>query len=296
MKISVTGFEIIEGNHAAEQAENFMSLFDGFIQQRSLKSEYIIAINFFIFTANNEAYQQHIQELKKQLPEYIRNNIPLTILAHAPASGKKISAELWYIEDPGDVIFSNRITGGNIYRVIQAGKEKLVISGGIESNTRAGNISEAAEKVFQCMDEILIAEGLNFSNIIRQWNYIENITAVDKDDGHSYQHYQQFNNIRSQYYDGTAFKYGYPAATGIGIKSGGVIVSFFAASEKFFSITSLENSLQKSAFEYSREVLIGDKEYRGCTKCPPKFSRAKSIVRGNSEQILISGTASIRGQ
>ena len=65
---------------------------------------------------------------------------------------------------------------------------------------------------------MLRREGFPLNSIIRQWNYIERITAFDGQD----QHYQAFNNARSGFYSKTEWTNGYPAATGIGANLGGI--------------------------------------------------------------------------
>ena len=64
----------------------------------------------------------------------------------------------------------------------------------------------------------------------QQWNYIENIvgTFTDSESEVVKQNYQQFNDVRSQYYGRSDFSQGYPAATGIGMNTGGVVIDFIA--------------------------------------------------------------------
>jgi enamine deaminase RidA (YjgF/YER057c/UK114 family) len=172
--------------------------------------------------------------------------------------------------------------------------EKLVIANGIEAGRQNHEIPEDSERVFGIMERILLSEGMNFSNIFRQWNYIEDITHVEKESEITSQHYQVFNNIRSKYYAKADFHQGYPSATGIGTRAGGVLVSFYALKQNGYQFFSLENPLQKAAFEYTDEVLIGDSDYEGYSKCTPKFARAKLVSNSETEQVFISGTASIR--
>ena len=172
--------------------------------------------------------------------------------------------------------------------------ETWVVANGICTGRKIHQIAEDAAWVFGMMEAILESEGMTFSNIFRQWNYIEGITRVEDHDSPATQHYQIFNNVRSSFYSKAKFNNGYPAATGIGTNAGGVIVSFYATSQTGSDVISLENPLQKAAFDYSKEVLIGDDEYEGFCKCTPKFARAKLISNTSSVQVYISGTASIR--
>jgi enamine deaminase RidA (YjgF/YER057c/UK114 family) len=140
--------------------------------------------------------------------------------------------------------------------------------------------------------DILSAEGLSIHHIIRQWNYIENIAWLD-DVEDSEQNYQQFNDVRATYYEKGDFKYGYPAATGIGMDTGGVIIDFLALSESDqVRIRPIKNPGQIDAHRYSELVLEGSSS----RKCTPKFERAKLVSIGSRHYIYVSGTASILGE
>jgi hypothetical protein len=75
-----------------------------------------------------------------------------------------------------------------------------------------------------------------------------------------------------------------------------VVVSFYAAKAIDLKVSSVENPLQKAAFDYSNEVLIGDAKYQGFCKSTPKFCRAKYLENEATKQVFVSGTASIRDE
>jgi enamine deaminase RidA (YjgF/YER057c/UK114 family) len=294
MKLSVIAFESKTGETLEEQVSDCLDQLDVFISNASFTLKNIISINFFLDAGNAEVYHDLTRRLEKCLPAQIRTGVPVAFLAQAPANGALVSAEVCCITNLEDAEVHAKTEDGNLFLVIQNKKgEKLVIANGIGANNGHRSITEDAEEVFGVMAKILHSEGLDFSDIFRQWNYIENITAVESDERKS-QHYQQFNNVRSDYYSSADFKQGYPAATGIGTRAGGVIVSFFAASPEGYHTIAVENPLQKAAFEYSGKVLVGDAEYRGSSKCTPKFARAKFVANHEYKQVFISGTASIR--
>ena len=277
-----------------EQASDCLTQLNAFISDASFTLKNIISINFFLSAGDRTGYHEMVREVGNCLPGEIRTGIPVAYLAQAPANGSFISAEVYYVAELGNSDFITREEEGNRYLVIQdASGDKLVIGNGIGNDSHPKNITGDAEKVFGIMDKILRKEGLDFSHVFRQWNYIEDITTVETDRGNR-QHYQQFNNVRSDYYSRADFKMGYPAATGIGIRAGGVIISFFAASPGKYHTLAVENPLQKAAFHYTEEVLVGDAEFPGSCKCTPKFARAKLLVNHESRQVFISGTASIR--
>jgi enamine deaminase RidA (YjgF/YER057c/UK114 family) len=294
MKLSVVAFEANVGKTVEEQASDCLDQLNAFISEASFTLRNIASINFFLSADNAELYHDLRQRVMKCLPDQVRSGVPVACLAQAPANGAFVSAEVYCVTNLGDAEVTPKSKDGYLYLVIQKGRgEKLVIANGIGQDNGRKGITGDAEKVFGVMERILRAEGLDFSHIFRQWNYIEDITIVESDESKS-QHYQQFNNVRSNYYSRSDFGQGYPAATGIGIRAGGVIVSFFAASPEGYRTMAVENPLQKSAYTYTREVLVSDAEYRGSMKCTPKFARAKFVANHEYEQVFISGTASIR--
>ncbi|MCP4156284.1 MAG: hypothetical protein GY757_51700, partial [bacterium] len=174
---------------------------------------------------------------------------------------------------------------------------KKIYTAGITHNENTSNTMQQSQEAFAIMKKILTEEGMEFSQVIRQWNYIENIVGEIADKKETLQNYQVFNDIRSQYYDESDFKNGYPAATGIGMHHGGVILDFIAADiqgEK--TVVPIENPIQIDAHHYSQEVLVG-KALQGLDKkTTPKFERAKAFKKTNGYYIYISGTAAIKGQ
>lgn len=142
---------------------------------------------------------------------------------------------------------------------------------------------------FNKIQAIFDNERISFSDVVRQWNYIEEIVKIEN--GH--QHYQDFNDVRTIFYSNQQWANGYPAATGIGTQAGGIIIDLNAVVVKDSSvkIKPIDNDLQIAAHRYSKDLLLGNKIY----KTTPKFERAKSI-EADTSIVYISGTAAIRGE
>ena len=162
-----------------------------------------------------------------------------------------------------------------------------VMTAAIQSDVNLG-IGEQSEAIFGRVGEILAVENIAVDDIVRQWNYIENITAISPQG----QHYQLFNDARSAFYAQCKWLNGYPAATGIGTQYGGVVVVLDAMRNSSACSLPVDNPLQISAHNYSQEVLINSVEKH---KTTPKFERARFIA-GRSPMVYISGTAAIRGE
>jgi enamine deaminase RidA (YjgF/YER057c/UK114 family) len=180
---------------------------------------------------------------------------------------------------------------GTNYTVIEYQGYKTVHGAGLMGRV-GDSITEASERAFEKALAILQREGLSLKNIIRQWNYIENIAIVENVEN-APQNYQDFNDVRARYYGQVDFDRGFPAATGIGQDTGGVIVGFVAVSDSdIISIKPIANPGQIDAHRYSDVVLEGSSE----EKCTPKFERAKLVTIGPRNYIYVSGTASILGE
>lgn len=182
------------------------------------------------------------------------------------------------------------------YITVENQEYKRLFVSGIMGDIRHQNIRSQSDRIFEILSEILRIEQMPVSSIIRQWNYIEKITAIDPD-GH--QHYQDFNDARSLFYESTTWENGYPAATGIGTQWGGVVVDvdmYMPLAATGPGASPVDNPLQVSAHAYSQGVLLGEKDQKLSQKTTPKFERAKAVWYNNRGFIYISGTAAIRGE
>jgi len=180
---------------------------------------------------------------------------------------------------------------GERYMVVERGEFREVIAGGLR-----GDIYEPLEiqcgSLFAKASAILSAEGMSVCDIVRQWNYIEDITGFVGE----YQNYQVFNDARTRFYEGGHWSNGYPAATGIGAGACGVVVDFDAARGGDIEVVPLDNGLQIPAHDYSQSVLLGAENRYLRTRTTPKFERGKAVLSESSRMSYISGTASIRGE
>lgn len=239
-----------------------------------------IRIVFFGAPCNGEEFAAQRERITDKCRAYFSDETPMVAyIAQAPLRCT-LAAEVTSIarED------ASKITRHEDYLTID-GEE--VISAGLAADLRL-DIGKQAEQIFVRVAEILLAENLGTSDIVRQWNYIEQITRMD-DTG---QHYQLFNDARSAFYNACKWKNGYPAATGIGTQTGGVTVVFDALRDSAHRSKAIDNPLQISAHAYSQQVLINNTEAH---KTTPKFERAR-FVQGATQGVYISGTAAIRGE
>lgn len=200
-----------------------------------------------------------------------------------PAENWSVIAEACYL----DIDTSNVITKffESVPYVIRISKRwKEVWGAGLGINSYRSDTTQSARKAFSQMRAILRLEDMSFDNIVRQWNYIGNIS-----DNNGSNNYQEFNRIRVENYKKYRKIPGYPAATGVGLKYGGCKMDFIAyESEDPESISIVDNYDQCKPYLYSQQVLKG--------KNLPLFERAILINKEHGSTLFISGTASILGQ
>lgn len=257
------------------QSLKFVDELFKFLNESEISQKNILFITIFI-KSNKEDFSTKREEIEK---EFIRKNfnLPLIVIAQPPYQSS-IAVEIFYMNGDFQVMESNpdfkMIKTEYAYELFGFANCKSDI--------------ESSDLVFESIGKTLKANNFDISNIVRQWNYIEDILLVRGGE----QNYQRFNNSRSKFYSKTEWLNGYPAATGIGCNAGGVTVCLYAIKPiKEVQIKSLQNPNQIDAHKYSEEVLVGDNE-----KSSPKFERGKLILFPNNDDFLVSGTASIIGE
>jgi enamine deaminase RidA (YjgF/YER057c/UK114 family) len=213
-------------------------------------------------------------------------------------AGALIAIELMVIAQRDDrVVISRKEPDGLRYTTVNYPDCRMVYAAGITAGENAAGTLDQSNDAFGLMKRVLEKENMDFTNIVRQWNYIENITGKIVSKDKTRQNYQVFNDIRSLYYGEVDFKRGYPAATGIGMDCGGVVLEFIAADfSSDIKVIPIKNPDQADAHQYSLEMLVGDGIQADRPKSTPKFERARAIAKENDYYVYISGTAAIKGQ
>ncbi len=254
------------------------------LEKFSLKKR-IYKVNFFSDSASSDDYSN----LKKSVEENISRRFPApvicSLIAQPPVNRSVLAEAFFYDDSQWEHKLCLTENGAGI--AFERGGAGILV-GQVQANS-AGACSTNAKAAFQSMNTLLEEAGFPLHTVIRQWNYIENILGYDSNK----QRYQEFNNVRSAFY-GDSFKAaGFPAATGIGIKHGGVVIEFVAVNAPEAVSLPIDNPQQVAAHSYSPEVLAGE---RHIPKSTPKFERARYLELFGRQQLFISGTASIRGE
>jgi hypothetical protein len=245
----------------------------------------IFKLNFFVDSDSKDHYLQFQQKIQSQVENIFHNKILLSVIAQPPLTCKILAEACFY--DP-KVWKATSVLENNGGAVLFQNEKNSVLVGSVQSFADS-NCKDNSKQVFNDLLHILKSVEFSLSSIVRQWNYIEDILGFNGKE----QHYQEFNNARSAVY-GTLFnENGYPAATGIGMKCGGVIIEFVAVQSGELKSVAINNPSQIAAHTYSKNVLAGEE----CLlKTTPKFERARYLELFGKKLIFISGTASIIGE
>ncbi len=241
-------------------------------------NEYITASIVYFFEAPDEETYISNEHILHSTTISVLKDCPIVSYVSQRPMGGRLVAEILYIKG------TPKIEKYEDYLVLGSGGVKELLTQGIHFPS-SGDIGEQSVKVFDRLRNILESESFSVSDIVRQWNYIDHITAVH--DG--IQNYQLFNDARSDFYAGSDWTGGYPAATGIGCEAGGVMIIVYAVRGFDGDNRPIDNPLQIPAHKYSGNVLASGK---GVVRTTPKFERGRLL----GEVVFVSGTAAIKGE
>jgi enamine deaminase RidA (YjgF/YER057c/UK114 family) len=252
-----------------------------------------IKLNIFTATPNYPSYIKIKEYIKKSIIDSFGDSCPaFNVTIHPPEKPKKISVEgLFIMADTSGI--TTKFWQSYPYVLIESKSYKEVWGAGLGNDLYWKDTRKAANIAFDTVVDILDREGLSLNHLVRQWNYIGNILEVKN----GFQNYQVFNEVRSEYYGKYRTIAGYPAATGVGMKFGGVFLDFCAVkADETVKIKPINNPNQLNAYEYGQNVLKGFSGKGKSVKHPPQFERALLMINGSNRNLFISGTASIIGQ
>lgn len=281
--------EKIHYNIYTTEIADFETMVDALLVQLP-ENETIFRLVLFGMPADNTQYVARRTILHNKIDQLYTNHQPVISYVSQPSLNGGLTLEVHSYQADEDDCITFHSSNGLPYILLKNSDGRFLFAGGFHSDVLNFNIQQQSVEIFRLVSEVLRKENFPIENIIRQWNYIEQITGFDGTN----QHYQMFNNVRSNFYNQAIWTTGYPAATGIGTNLGGVLVDIDAAvfTRPECFTTPIDNKLQVTAHAYSSQVL----EVAHEQKATPKFERAKSMTFNDQKLIYISGTAAIRGE
>lgn len=254
-----------------------------------------VRLVFFGDVTDNVRYREELDVIRKEADIHFGDKLPvISYVAQKPLDGSGLVMEAHELKIFQGETVEYKSLWTNFYVTVTSPHVKHLFLGGVMSDNLDESFSVQSYNVFDVVEKILQIENMPVHSIVRQWNYIEQITAFDGE----HQHYQDFNDARSFFYNYSQWPEGYPAATGIGTACGGIVVDINAvyADDTSINIDAIDNGWQIAAHAYSQGVLLGEKDPRFQNKTTPKFERAKRVKQEEYEIVYVSGTAAIRGE
>ncbi|MBM2814571.1 MAG: Endoribonuclease [Ignavibacteria bacterium] len=282
-----------------EQAVSCFERLNSTLRKRKLKFENILKLNLFIAAEQSDFPAKKkfiINEFQKR---YVSTPQPIGIIAEPPADTYCVVLEvLIFVAE--DFIIKHKSIDNLHYSLIENEKYIEIYAGGLTGKDVLSGVYNQSIEAYESMKKILLEEGMTFGDVVRQWNFIENLLEFTTINGTEYQNYQIFNDVRSKFYSESKFPNGYPAATGIGMNCGGVVIDFIARKNKIpdnkIQIIPIGNPEQIDSHKYSERSLLGNSITGDANPATPKFERAKALLNEDFLEIYISGTASIKGE
>lgn len=290
-----------------QQAADCLDSLGNILGEHGLETRHILMLTVFLRAEDNKRFYRLRERVSAGINAYFTSDPPPTaLIGQPPAAGQPpvmgqappVAFELMLLTDRREAISIDRKTLDNsVYTTVSYPGAKQVYAAGLTAGAADANPLKQAHAAFEQMARILDRENMSFAHVVRQWNYIENITGSSRLEDGDKQNYQIFNDMRAIYYGRADFTNGYPAATGIGMNAGGTVLAFIAVdASPDWAVLPVHNPGQIDAHRYSQEVLVGTAIKELQRKATPKFERAKLLANEDDYIVYISGTAAIRGQ
>ncbi len=254
----------------------------------------LVKLNVYVDVPSFNAFTKSSRNISESILFAFGDKCPAyNVTAHPPEKPWKVAVEAGYVNVSESVSIVSKFWKSVPYVVASSESFREIWAGGLGSDSVTEDTAEAAIAAFDQMRSILETEQMSFNNIIRQWNFIGNILKFKNEN----QNYQIFNKVRSDNYLKHRTVHSYPAATGVGMKFGGVFLDFFAVkAESNLKLIAVDNPDQIRPYDYSQKVLKGKPVDGEKINQPPQFERAVYLVNNTGSSLYVSGTASIIGQ
>jgi enamine deaminase RidA (YjgF/YER057c/UK114 family) len=198
-------------------------------------------------------------------------NWPITWLQGDGCTGEDLTATQAYAVSGNcykPLVFDGKVVGA----VYEDADAQYCLIGDLLPDDIKASREEQTRNVFEKMDAVLKTVGMDFSNVVRTWMYLEELLKW----------YDEFNAVRTQFFEEHGvFDNLVPASTGIGVANpagAALVTDLFAVKPKTdrVKIFEVESPLQCSATDYRSS-----------------FSRAVEVALPDHRSIYVSGTASI---
>ncbi|MBF0569745.1 MAG: hypothetical protein HQL18_03120, partial [Candidatus Omnitrophica bacterium] len=284
----------VDGKTSEEQAYNVFTNIDRALAQNGCDKRSVVKQVLFVRNEDDKKTCQEVMAFR-----YGRSPPATSYVFQTPANGTALAVEVMAV--PAS-------TGATITRpdehltVVEYDRVRWAFVAGLQPRPGIQYAKEQATDCFTQMKALLEKNGFRFEHVVRPWIYQGDITGKEERDGVAGQKYDGLNAARKEFFQGISFGgrflkaplpnglRPYPASTGISMNSGTIVMEClaFATDRDDVEIRYLENPLQTPVQNYKAGVLHGK-------KVQPLFARAVAVRVGGQWMVLVSGTASIRG-
>jgi enamine deaminase RidA (YjgF/YER057c/UK114 family) len=274
--------------------EQWQSCFDNFqLFLNEYPNQKAFIVHVFIAAENPNEFLDRAAEIKVA---FYTSGIPVSFLSQFPEKPNLVMIEAGFADSSNVLVEYNQAESVKFCKLATPGYAEYWFAG-IEGNQVGDNISVSAENAFSKIQSTFLKLGLGFNQIVRQWNYVEQIFGFQQIDLQPRQYYQLFNEVRGKYYSCYRTVPDFPAATGIGTAFHGVTIEcMVVTSDESLKIVPVSNPNQLNSYKYGQTVLKGEPLINKNCNQPPLFERAKLMTNGKSSRLFISGTAAVVGQ
>lgn len=302
----MVGFDIIEIQEEYSLKEKLQEILKKYLAK---SGHQILKLSFFSGCPSNSSLvevKNHI--IKEVVSTFNASNIPvpcISIVAQKPLNDSFCSVEIIYFYDlhnAYEISFKQR--EHLRYCILSSNSDTFLVTSStpfysLASKVNAEKIFSQVYLAFKSIEDVLIQEGFDFSDVVRQWTYIEDVLLLEEYDTGIKQFYQIYNDVRSSFFDKYNFENGYMAATGIGSFAGIItteVIAYKKKDKKSYFIAPVKNPKQINAYEYTERKLIGTPLRGFSTKTTPKFERGKLLYNNQHRLLFLSGTSSVIGE
>lgn len=254
-------------------------------------------ITVFVSAANDANYLIINQSIQQWMLQKFGDKSPtFAVVSQPPLTSHLLQMEVIYANATQcNIIYKQR--NQKPYIILKHNDYREIWASGLGSEFNSDVTDFSAQSAFEEVKQVLDSESISFNNIVRQWNYIAQILSLKANNHQKYQHYQLFNEVRSEFYGKYRTVKGYPAATGIGTQSGGVMIDICAIDPIIENqAVAIDNPLQRLPYQYSQSLLEGEAVAGKSCKQAPQFERAKLVKNHSTNTLFVSGTAAIVGE
>ncbi|MCW0483071.1 hypothetical protein [Gaoshiqia sediminis] len=273
------------------QWQSCFNSFQQYLAANPLQKAFMLRI--FVSAGNADDFQQTAQMIKAS---FSGSQIPFSILAEAPEKPWQVIIEAGFADASQVEVAYGQAGTLNFCQLSVPGFSEYWLSGS-EGGASHEGIRGSAAQAFARLKKATDLLQLKFDHLVRQWNYVEQIFGFQQLNSKNRQHYQLFNEVRSEYYSNHRSRCDFPAATGIGVDQNGVTIEcMLMKGNSKLKVIPISNPKQLNSYKYGQTVLKGDPANQRKANQVPQFERAKLVTNGRSSRVFVSGTASIVGQ